>query len=414
MWGLCIFEDKGYTDLLPLTYNRAVYELRCGISTLLEKVLHCHPNTRVSLFCRDYLANTLRERHPYNINTLDKDAEGYLFINGRAIDARDIPLEGEEEIGMCGDTIIYARLEEKNYRSLSADSFLKDTPLLEERKRVKVVEVKARLINYFWDIVKNNVEELRGDFERLQQGGFICCKVTEGVHLLNPQGIFLGKNSVIKPGCVLDAEKGPIYVGEDALLMPNATLIGPAFIGRGAVVQPCSRLRAGSNIGEGCKVGGEVVNSILHSYSNKQHDGFLGDSYIGSWVNIGAGTTNSNLKNTYGNIRVQLGEKMIDSGETFLGVVIGDHTKVGINSSFSAGSVVGFCCNVVGRYPVPRFIPSFSWCAERIQEYHLDNALEVARRTMARREKPLPEAEEALFRKVYDLTQMVRGRTPYI
>ncbi|MBI5124787.1 MAG: glucose-1-phosphate thymidylyltransferase, partial [Planctomycetes bacterium] len=127
-----------------------------------------------------------------------------------------------------------------------------------------------------------------------------------------------------------------------------------------------------------------------------------------------AGTTNSNLKNTYGNVRVQFGDRMMDSGETFLGAAIGDHTRVGINSSLQAGGIVGFSCNVIGRYPVPRFVPSFSWCAERVQTYHLDNALEVARRTTSRREKTLSEAEESLFQKIHELTQEARGMTPHI
>ena len=231
---------------------------------------------------------------------------------------------------------------------------------------------------------------------------------------MNPGNIFTGSGSRIKPGCVLDAEDGPIFVAEEVLIQPNTTIVGPAYVGKGAIVRPSTRLREGSSVGEYCKVGGEISNSILHSYSNKQHDGFLGDSYIGSWVNLGAGTTNSNLKNTYGNVRVQFGDRMIDSGETFLGAAIGDHTKVGINSSLSAGGIVGFSGNVIGRYPVPRFVPSFSWCAEGIQTYHLDNALEVARRTTSRRGKTLSGAEEALFQRIHELTQEARGMTPYI
>ncbi|MDI6760647.1 MAG: putative sugar nucleotidyl transferase [Candidatus Brocadiaceae bacterium] len=418
MNGICIFEDSGYSGLLPLVYTRPVYHLRCGILSLEEKILHQYPGTSVSLFCRDYLADVLKEISKQRINTLDTGAEGYLFVNGRLLECEQIPLEGPEEIGLSGNTLVYARVGKERNRELLPGDFLEDKAL-EKLEGLPRKEVSPALINYFWDIIKHNKEETKKDWQRVGTGLPRPCRgingrVYEGVSLLNAGNIFTGSDSRIKPGCVLDAEDGPIFIAEEVLIQPNTTIVGPAYIGKGAIVRPSTRLREGSSVGEYCKVGGEISNSILHSYSNKQHDGFLGDSYIGSWVNLGAGTTNSNLKNTYGNIRVQFGDRMIDSGETFLGVAIGDHTKVGINSSFSAGGIVGFSCNVIGRYPVPRFVPSFSWCAERIQTYHLDNALEVARRTMSRRGKILSGAEEALFQEIHELTQEARGMTPYI
>jgi len=413
MNGICIFEDSGYSGLLPLVYTLPVYRLRCGILSLEEKILHQYPGASVSLFCRDYLANVLKEISKQRINTLDTRAEGYLFVNGRLLECEPIPLEGPEEIGLSGNTLVYARVGKERSRELLPGDFLEDKAL-EKLEGLPRKEVSPTLINYFWDIIKHNKEETKSDWERLTNQRGINGRVYEGVSLLNPGNIFTGSGSRIKPGCVLDAEGGPIFIAEEVLVEPSATILGPAYIGKGAVVRPSARLREGSNVGEYCKVGGEISNSILHSYSNKQHDGFLGDSYTGSWVNLGAGTTNSNLKNTYGNVRVQFGDRMMDSGETFLGAAIGDHTRVGINSSLSAGGIVGFSCNVIGHYPVPRFVPSFSWCAERIQTYHLDNALEVARRTTSRREKTLSEAEEALFQKIHELTQEARGMTPYI
>lgn len=432
MNGICIFEDDGYSKLLPLVYTRPVYRLRCGILNLEEKILHHYTGASISLFCRDYLtdvlaggnksiANITQPQHSsYKINVLDPQSKSYLFINGRVLKWETIPLEGPEEIGLSGNTLVYARLGQERCKGLTAEDFLKDKARekLEGFGLIKK-EVSPMLINYFWDIIKHNKEEIKRDWERVGAGSPQPCrgingKIYEQVSLLNPGNIFVGEGTRIMPSSVLDAEDGPIFIAEEVLIQPNTTILGPAYIGRGTIVRPSARLREGSNIGEGCRVGGEISNTILHGYSNKQHDGFLGDSYIGSWVNLGAGTTNSNLKNTYGNIRVQFGDTMLDSGETFLGVAIGDHTKIGINSSFSAGSIVGFCCNVIGRYPVPRFLPSFSWCAERIQTYHLDNALEVARRTMARREKALSEVEEALFQKIHELTMQMRGRTPYI
>ena len=418
MNGICIFEDSGYSGLLPLVYTRPVYQLRCGVLGLEEKILHQYPGASVSLFCRDYLADVLKEISKQRINTLDTGAEGYLFVNGRLLECAPIPLEGPEEVGLSDSTLVYARLGKGRFRELEAGDFLEDKAL-KKLEGLPKREVSPTLINYFWDIIKHNREEIKRDWQRVGAGlprpyRGINGRVYEGVSLLNPDNIFTGSGSSIKPGCVLDAEGGPIFIAEEVLVEPSTTILGPAYIGKGAIVRPSTRLREGSNVGEYCKVGGEISNSILHGYSNKQHDGFLGDSYIGSWVNLGAGTTNSNLKNTYGNVRVQFGDRMMDSGETFLGAIIGDHTKVGINSSLPAGGIVGFSCNVIGRYPVPRFVPSFSWCAERIQTYHLDNALEVARRTTSRRGKTLSGAEEALFQRIHELTQEARGVTPYI
>jgi UDP-N-acetylglucosamine diphosphorylase/glucosamine-1-phosphate N-acetyltransferase len=421
MNGICIFEDSGYSGLLPLVYSRPVYRLRCGILNLREKILHYYPEAVISPFCRNYLAEVLAKGNEpvqgqpaaCKINALDAQAERYLFVNGRVLEWEPVPIEGPEEIGLSGNTLIYARLGRERYRELASEDFLEEK-VLKKLEGIATREVKVTLINYFWHLIKHNREEIKRDWERLSNDRGINGRIYEGVSLISPGNIFIGSGSRIKPGCVLDAEDGPIYIAEGVLLQPNSTIIGPACIGKGAIVRPSTRLREGSSLGEDCRVGGEISNSVIHCYSNKQHDGFLGDSYVGSWVNLGAGTTISNLKNTYGNIRVQFGDRMMDSGETFLGAAIGDHSKVGINSSFSAGSIVGFCSNIIGRYPVPRFIPSFSWCAERIQTYSLDNALEVARRVMTRRGKTLSEAEEALFHKIHDLTQEARGTYPYI
>ncbi|MFQ5862081.1 MAG: putative sugar nucleotidyl transferase [Candidatus Brocadiales bacterium] len=407
MRGLCVFEDGGYTGLLPLAYSRASYELRLGMYTLLEKILRHYPNTTISLFAREYLADVLKERYPHQINTLDPEADGYLFINGRTLNPRPIPLEGEDEIGVCKDTLVYARLSKKNCQNLSPDSFISNKPLKLKERPSTVCEVETAPIDYLWNIIKNNREELEKDFSIFTERGRILGKVYKGVYILNPKGVFLSKGARVKPGCVLDAEEGPVYIGEDATIMPNTTIIGPAFIGNGAVVLPAARLRQGTNVGEGCKVGGEISNSILHSYSNKQHDGFLGDSYIGSWVNLGAGTTTSNLKNTYGNVRVKLSKskKLVDTKEMFLGVVIGDHTKVGINTNFDTGGLIGCYSSIAGRKPIPKFLPSFSWVTDRgIGVYNMRKAFIAATRAMVRRDIHMSAAEEAMFKKVFALT----------
>ncbi|MHC4276404.1 MAG: putative sugar nucleotidyl transferase [Planctomycetota bacterium] len=417
MRSICIFEDGGHTGLLPLTHNRASYELRLGMYTLLDRILQQYPGRHsVAFFAREDIADILGERYPHPVNKLDPDADGYLFINGRALDLRPVPLEGEDEIGICKDTVVYARLNKKNYRTITPGLFLPETG--KERRKaketlptslpsIKVHDVEAGFVDYPWDIIKNNRAELEKDCGAFSRPGKKQGQALDGVHILNPQGVFLGKNATVKPGCVLDAGPGPIYIGEEVEIMPNSVITGPAYVGDGSTVMPGARLREGSNIGPGCKVGGEISNSILHSYSNKQHDGFMGDSYLGSWVNIGAGTVTSNLKNTYGTVKVRLnkGKKLVDTGMMFLGAVIGDHTKIGINSSLDAGTHISCHCTVAGGSPIPKYLPPFTWLADQgHQVYNMRKAFIVASTAMARRDKSMSAAEEELYRQLFART----------
>ncbi len=420
MRGICIFEDAGHAGLLPLTHNRASYELRLGMRTLLERILQRYPaKNPITLFTREYLAGVLKERYTHHINELDTGADGYLFINGRTLDLGSVPLEGEDEVGISKDTIVYVRLSRKNWREMSPDLFLAENgknrrnasgrlpTSLPSIPSITVRDVDAAFIDYPWDIIKNNRAELEKDCSSFSSNKKKQGQVLDMVHMLNPQGVFLGKNATVKPGCVLDAGQGSIYIGNDVEIQPNAVIIGPAYVGDGSVVLPGARLREGSNVGQGCKVGGEISNSILHSYSNKQHDGFMGDSYIGSWVNIGAGTVTSNLKNTYGTVKVKLdkGKKVVDTGMTFLGYVIDDHTKIGINSSLDAGTLISCHCSVACRSPIPKYLPPFTWFTDqRPQVYNMRKAFITASTTLARRGKAMSAAEEEMYRQLFART----------
>jgi UDP-N-acetylglucosamine diphosphorylase/glucosamine-1-phosphate N-acetyltransferase len=214
----------------------------------------------------------------------------------------------------------------------------------------------------------------------------------------------------VKPGVVLDAEGGPIYIGKKAKVFPNAVIEGPAFIGDGSMIKIGAKIYENTSIGEVCKVGGEVEGSIIHSYSNKQHDGFLGHAYLGMWVNLGADTNNSDLKNNYGSVRVMINGEEVNSGSMFVGLTMGDHSKAGINTMFNTGTVVGVSSNVFGAGFPPKYIPSFAWGgAEGIETYDIARALEVAQRVMGRRKMQLSGAEEKVLREVFALTARERS-----
>jgi len=408
MGTVCVFEDERYSDLLPLVYCRPVYEVRCGITSLLEKFLRAYPGQRIVLFCRDYLAETLRQRANYPVNELP-EGEDILFINGRLLLEEPIPVDGPEEVGMCDGSVAYARLRARNAAAITNKSLLEGTAVKSLPPTMRHVDHKATLLRYYWEIVDRNEKELVRDFEQLAPAAEVRGTVHEGSYILAKENVFIGEGATIKPCCVIDAEEGPVYIAENVTVMPNTTIQGPAYVGPGSTIQMASRLREGSNIGEVCKVGGEIENSIMHSYSNKQHDGFLGHAYICQWVNLAADTINSDLKNTYGTVRVQLPHKLVETGEMFVGLAMGDHSKSAIASTFITGSVVGFCCNVLASGFPPKFVPSFSWLTDAgCQPYMPTMAVEVARRVVSRRKKEITEADAALFFKLYDLTQSER------
>lgn len=409
MGTICVFEDERWRDLLPLAYCRPVWELRCGITSLLDKARRAYPGQGFALFCRDYLAPTLRERTSLPVNALPA-GQDVLFLNGRLLLGEAIaPAEGPEEVATCNGSVAYARLRANTAAALTPQHFLNGELPKALPRTMRHVDCEAVLLRYYWEVVSHNEEELRRDFRALAPAGEIRGKVYEGSHILARENVFIGEGAVVKPCCVIDAEDGPVYIAEGVKVMPNSCIQGPAYIGPGSTIQMAARLREGTNIGEVCKVGGEVENAIIHSYSNKQHDGFLGHAYIGQWVNLAADTINSDLKNTYGTVRVQLPHKLVETGSMFVGLAMGDHSKSAIASTFLTGCVVGFCCNVLASGFPPKFVPSFSWLTDSgCSPYSPALAVEVARRVLARRKKEVSEAEAALIHRLYDLTQPER------
>ena len=277
------------------------------------------------------------------------------------------------------------------------------------------VQVDVHLVEYPWDLINRLHEQMGIDFRRKVKslkGKQIKGKVYAGCHLLNKKNIVIDAGSVVKPGVVIDAENGPVYIGKNVTIMSHATIVGPVHIGDGSIVKIGAQVYGETYLGRVCKVGGEIAESVMHAYANKQHEGFLGHSYLGAWVNLGAGTTNSDLKNNYSTVKVQTGAGTIDSGSVFVGATIGDHTKSAINTVFNSGTVVGVSSNVFGSGFPPKFIPSFSWggAGEAFATYSFDRALEVAERVMQRRGVTMREEERELFHTIFEMTTDDRRR----
>ncbi|MBI2194559.1 MAG: GlmU family protein [Planctomycetes bacterium] len=412
---LCIFEDAGCSRLLPLVFFRPTCNLRCGISSLKEKILRAYPGATLTLHCRDYLAAYMRERNP-GVQVNQISTSHCLFMNGRVMAGPSLaeripPAADRDTVYVKEDQLVAAFVSGQNLERLKTK--LQGLLSLADFQGIPRQEVDVPLIVYPWHLVQRNGEELRRDFEALvgaRGPDRIRGRVHDGVHLLKPDDIFIDEGTTVKPGTVIDAEDGPIYIGKNVRIFAQATLIGPVCVGDRSWIKVGAEIYENTSIGPVCKVGGEVEESIIHGYSNKQHGGFLGHAYLGTWVNLGADTNNSDLKNTYGSVKVMVNGESVDSGSQFVGLTMGDHSKSAINSMFNTGTVVGLACNIFGFGFPPKYVPSFSWGAagETFTTFNIDRAIEVARRVMARRKIQLTPTEDLLFRKVFELTSVER------
>jgi UDP-N-acetylglucosamine diphosphorylase/glucosamine-1-phosphate N-acetyltransferase len=406
--NLCIFEDEYCNRFHPLILTRPAFALRCGISLLREKIARRFPDSRLHLFCRDYLAEVVREATPgVPVNQLP--SEPCLFINGRFILGEKLPAPGSQNMIWKKDgEVAAAWIGAARLASLA--QFTDGVIPTSWFDGLPVEEIDGTFIRYPWDLVHHNPAQIKNDFAHFNRGGQILGKIYPNVTLLEEKNIYIGAGAKIKPGVVLDAEDGPIYIDEGATIMANATLQGPLFVGAKSSIKMGAKIYEGTSIGEVCKVGGEVEESIIHSYSNKQHEGFLGHAYLGQWVNLGADSNNSDLKNNYGTVKVYVNGEMVDSGSLFVGLTMGDHSKCGINTMFNTGTVVGAMSNVFGAGYPDKFIPSFTWGGiENMETYEIDKALEVARRVMARRKLALSAAQEKMLRQVFAMTVSERN-----
>ncbi|MGA7161400.1 MAG: GlmU family protein [Bacteroidota bacterium] len=412
---ICIFEDNYYSRFLPLVYFRPVYDLKCGIFSLREKIERHYRTVPVALQCRAYLADCLRLLNPKNsVNNIS--SKEYLFINGRVIAdekfVKTVPLEGVgNTVYVKGEHVVAARVSGEKLARWK--NVMPDVLSIADFEGTARREVDVKMISYPWELVNNNGAQLLVDWKVMSKGvkgKKVLGKLSPGVYCINKKNIFIGNGSVVKPGVVIDASEGPVYIGNNVTVLPQSTIIGPVYIGDGSMIKVGAKIYEDTTIGPMCKVGGEVEASIIHGYSNKQHDGFLGHSYVGKWVNLGAGTTNSDLKNNYSHVKVYVNGEMVDSGSQFVGAIIGDHTKTAINSVINTGTVIGVASNIFGAGVSPKFVPSFSWgtSGQSFTTYDIGRAVEVARHVMARRKITLSEPEKALFKKIFELTNEER------
>ncbi len=403
--ALILYEDEGWKDLYPLTLTRATFQLRVGALTILEKWRRERQAETVSIWTsRAEIQAVALEAYPWLTSELP-EVDQVLVINGRALPTPDLTSrlealgigEGLVEKG----TLVAARLNLSLWQQ-----WTQGTPWQELVKKTE--EIEDALFTYLWDLVYLNGKEIERDLTRLSYLHPFTPPDSGAVHVLGDR-VFVEGEVTLDPFVTLDARHGPIILRSGAKIMSHTYIQGPAVVGRNSLIKVGAKIYEGTTIGPVCKVGGEVEESIFIGYSNKQHDGFIGHAYIGEWVNLGAGTNNSDLKNNYGEVKVQLPHGRVSTGLTFVGLMAGDHVKAGINSMFNTGTVVGVGTNIFGHGFPPKWVPSFLWGGyEGFVEHDFEKFLTTARRVMARRKVELTPAYEAMLRKLYEETREVR------
>jgi UDP-N-acetylglucosamine diphosphorylase / glucose-1-phosphate thymidylyltransferase / UDP-N-acetylgalactosamine diphosphorylase / glucosamine-1-phosphate N-acetyltransferase / galactosamine-1-phosphate N-acetyltransferase len=405
---LVVFEGSHWGSMAPISLSRPVFSLLSGASTLLEKqIQHVQP-LRLTLwvrpelvpYCQKFIVPTISI--PVSINT-PLDDEPAFITNGRTLHLTRFPRITDPMVTLDEGKLIrqaYAKSPGLSHEDVMnrTDRWLKllDLPQWADQ---------TRLAEYIWDLVHWNEEAIVADAIQMKNRS----KPPEGkFHLIAEQDVIVRPKARISPGVVLDASKGPIVIDEGASIGANSVLEGPIYIGRYSTISPQSHIHSGASIGPMCKVGGEVAASIFLGFSNKAHYGFVGHSYIGEWVNLGAGTTTSNLKNTYGPIKMRIGKKEIETDRRFLGSMIGDHTKTAIGTRLNTGTYVGYCSLLAASQLPPHFIPSFTFNTDAGQlPYNTEKAKEVMKQVYSRRGRGWDEEDEAMLKTAADFAKQV-------
>lgn len=380
-----LFDGPARKKLLPFTYTRPVADLRIGILTIREK-WEKHLGSTTSTVTEEYLS----EKFPM------VEFEENVMIN-----ASYIPTE------ILVEQVLDLQVNQALFDGDDIVAFYtKDTQEEIDFDIYEQLEVTAEgvfKIENNWDIFSKNHEAIQLDYDLITQGR-TSAEIPKGVQTMHSENIFIEEGAKIN-FCSLNASDGPIYIGKDAEIMEGALIRGPFALCEHASVKMGAKIYTGTTIGPYCKVGGEVTNSVLMAYSNKGHDGYLGNSVLGEWCNIGADSNNSNLKNNYEEVRLwdYETEGFAKTGLQFCGLMMGDHSKCGINTMFNTGTVIGVSVNIFGTGFPRNFVPSFSWGgASGFTTYKTNKAFQTAKLVMERRNIPFDEQEAAILEHIFE------------
>jgi len=400
----------------PLAFCRPIWDLRCGMTSLGEKLVASSGAKDVACFVPPYMADSYRAKTRWVVNDLAAlGGADLLLVSARvkpqaftAVSSWTSPGPAQAVVAPEGELLL-ARVSAKDAAVLdrsSIDAFVESVKAKaastsqEDRNGVPVW-------NYTWDLVLANPKQLVEDFRAAGRSGNEGSIEAPGALRGSDKDVYVAPGALVHPMVVLDAANGPIYIDEGAEIHPFTRIEGPCYIGKKSILLG-AKCREGNSIGPMCRVGGEVEESIIQGYSNKYHDGFLGHAYVGEWVNLGALTTNSDLKNDYSSVSVMLdGHNPIDTGSTKVGALIGDHTKTSIGTLLNTGAYVGSMALVAATGKLlPKFLPSFAWFLEGVvtKGFGKNKLYETASVAMGRRKCQWTAAEQAMWDEIFKLT----------
>lgn len=392
MENILLFDDPSIRGaLLPFTFTRPIADIRIGVLKISEK-WEQFSGSIPSFLTQDYLQDLF-----------PRQAGAHLAVNGALIPTPEL----WEELGKLSDgqalyagkTLVatYIGETEKNLSQVG-------------RKRAVQLDFEPVMIQKSWEIFQFNGREIRRDFELLTKERRSQAITDPHTKVYSPENVFIEEGAVIR-AAVLNAEAGPIYIGKNTEIQEGSLIRGPFALCEGSTVNMGAKLRGDTTIGPHSKVGGEVSNSVIFGYSNKGHEGFLGNSVIGEWCNLGADTNTSNLKNNYAPVKLwdYIRGGFTNTGLQFCGLMMGDHSKCGINTMFNTGTVVGVGANIFGDGFPRNFIPSFAWGgAAGFSTFQFPKFLQTAQAVMQRRKVELGEKDQEMLQKVFDFSKNYR------
>jgi UDP-N-acetylglucosamine diphosphorylase/glucosamine-1-phosphate N-acetyltransferase len=391
-----IFDDTTRYAFLPFTHSRPMADIRCGILTMRERWEH-------------YLAqpsSTLTEAYLQQVFPLHTTNEN-LYVNGKVFAtpalATAIQAMGNETRLMYKGCVLAAKTTNNN---ISFETIGTAFNTLTEQE----FEGEVYMLNNIWDIFSQNERAIKEDYQLLTKGRQ-SAPIPADVTVRGKENVFVEDGAIIEAGVIINATTGYVYIGKDATILEGCMIRGALALCEHAVLKMGTKVYGATTIGVGCKVGGEISNVVFFANSNKGHDGYLGNSVIGEWCNLGADTNCSNLKNNYDEIKIWSEHKgaLVKTGLQFCGLMMGDHSKCGINTMFNTGTVVGVSANIFGGGFPDKFIPSFGWGgSDSMTVYDFHRAMDTANRMMNRRGIQLSDAEIKMYQYIFQKTASQR------
>lgn len=413
---ICIFEDHGFADLEPLTLTRPVFELLCGMGTLAAKQCQHFAPCEVGYLVRPELVALTRLEHPgCPVNDLAwLHAAPTVMVNGRWLS----PAEGITDLGspcvaLAGEEVAYAVLGPDRLTYCSPRT-IADCPAI-WKNTLPVRQAGGWLVKHLWELVDQNGNQLCADFEARHRNPPSPPPFDRrDLALVGPANkLIIDPTARLDPMVVIDTRQGPVVIDREAEVLAFTRLEGPCVIGPRTQVLG-AKVRAGTTIGPNCRIGGEVEASIIQGHTSKYHEGFLGHSYLGEWINLGAGTQTSDLRNDYGPVRVTLHGRPVDTGLTKVGSFLGDHTKTALGTLLNTGTHAGIFCNLLPSGPLlSKYIPSFCsvWRGALADSSDVKGLLQTADLVMRRRDRVLTDCHADLYRQRFEEGADERRRT---